>query len=185
MCCNVGSHVGAWGHVSQLVPSRGIPKNIPFPWARTGTQTRCHDVKLPWLWQRAIAAHSCHPPGSATPILAQSPWLGQRPALLIPACPCGVWQLGKTILFWEKPQVPLSLLQPSAAAISSRPRHVPARCLHCHPPSPPQSCPLSSSCPLPRVPSLSGCPAVAASAAPRCVGAAGPMRASAGSLAML
>ena len=76
----------------------------------TGEHRRCH--------------HQPH-----CPVLGQRPPLGQRPALPIPACPCGLWQSGKIVLFGERPRGPSSLLQPSVVAAlpspSTRPRQVP------------------------------------------------------------
>lgn len=172
-----GVPCGGLGHVSQ------IPKNIPFPWAGIGTRIGRHNVKLRWPWQGAIAAHSCHPPSSATPILGQRPWLGQWPAPLVPACPEVCGNRGKLSYFGKGHRFPCHFCNPQQWLLSLHKPHMSQP--HCHSPSPPQSCPLISFCPLPRAPSVSGCPAMGHSAALRCMGAAGPMRASAGSLAML
>lgn len=134
----------------------GVSKNIPFPWAfpqpgRDGFRDLTPRCETP-----VVAARShCCPWGRADRATPRCPhpraeaMAGQRP---VPACPCGVWQSGKIVLFRERPQGPSSLLQPSVVAAFPSPLHVPARCPPCRLPSHP---PVPSPAPLL---SLTGCP---------------------------
>lgn len=134
------------------------------------------------LWWKTPAATtwSCHCPHGARMVPPPPSWgrghgWGNAQCFLSPCGPMACCNSGRMFYLWKGCKVSCLFCNIDGGSSPTAPQRVPARCPRCCPSPVPLTCPLCSSCPLQGVLSLSGCPAVCSSSAPRWAGAVGPM----------